>query len=58
MIKNRYPIPLIPELINQLCDAKYSPNWTFNGGTTTFGSKKEMSGRQPFGLIEDCLNPQ
>jgi hypothetical protein len=36
-IKNRYPLPLILELVNQLHGTKYLQSSMFNGATTMFG---------------------
>jgi hypothetical protein len=51
-IKNKYPLPLISDLINQLSSA--SPNSMSTGGTTMSGSRKATSGKPHFGQTADC----
>ena len=55
MTKNRYPLPLIKDLVDHL---KYSQSSTYDGDTTTSGSKRETNGKRHSGQIKDCLNQQ
>jgi len=43
-MKNAYPLPLIPDILNKSLKPRLSISlsWTFAGDTTTFGSKKEQ----------------
>ena len=52
-IKNRYPLPLIKELVDHL---KYSQSSTYDGDTTTSESMKETNGKRHSRQTEDCLN--
>ena len=49
-MKNTYPLPLIPDILNKVSKPRpsISLSWTSVGDTTTFGLKKEMSGRLLF----------
>jgi len=52
-VKNAYPLPLIQNILNKVSEPRLNfTNWTFAGGTTTFGSKKETSGRPLFRRTE------
>jgi hypothetical protein len=44
-IKNRYPLPLIPDLIAAVRKQHCSPNSTSDGATTTYESKRETNGK-------------
>ena len=46
MIKDKIPLPLIGEVINRLKEAKYFNKLNLTWGTTMFGLKKAMNGRQ------------
>jgi len=45
--QNRYPLPLISELIDKLGNAKSFQKWTYDGATITFVSRKMTNGKQP-----------
>ncbi|OCB87020.1 hypothetical protein A7U60_g5912 [Sanghuangporus baumii] len=45
MVKNKYLLLLINELIDKVKDAKYITKLTFAGGITTFGFARAMNGR-------------
>ncbi len=55
-IKNRYPLPLISELMDKLRGAKYFSSLTFSGNTTMFASRAVTSGKQHSELTEGCSN--
>jgi hypothetical protein len=55
-IPNRYPLPLILELIAQLRTLKYSPNLMSDKDTTTYASKKETNTKQRSKPNTDYLN--
>ena len=44
-IHNRYPLPLIPELIDNMKDSTLLPNSMSDGDTITFAFKKRINGR-------------
>jgi len=54
-IKNHYPIPLIPKLINQLYRAKYFTKLDVHWGIM-FAFVRVMSGTVPFWPTEGCSN--
>jgi hypothetical protein len=58
MIKNCYPLPLISELVNQLCGAKFFTKLDVRWGTKMFGSRRVTSGRQCFALIVASTSPR
>ena len=52
-VKNTYPLPLVPDIINLILDSKARyftnpiQNWMYIGDTTMCKSKREMSGKPP-----------
>ena len=54
-VKNKYPLPLIPELIAKLCGAKYftklDVQWGFNN------VRIKENGRPPSGPTTACMSP-
>ena len=56
-LKNNYPLPLIPELINKIGDAKLFTNkWIFDRDTTMSEFGKEMKEKQPLPVTEALMN--
>ncbi len=55
--KNRYPLPLISELMDKIRGASTSLNLMFDGDTIMYASRTVMNGRQHSGQTEVCLNP-
>jgi len=51
MVKNAYPLPLIPNILNIIskAKAKYFTKLDVQWGYNNVRIKGEMSGRQPFG---------
>jgi len=56
-VKNKYPLPLISELVSQLCRARYFTKLDIYWGLTMFALSLETSGRWPSESIEAYLNP-
>jgi len=54
-VKNAYPLPLIPDILNKVSEARpsISLSWMSAGDTTTFGSRR----RQVEGCLLDELSP-
>ena len=50
-VKNTYPLPLVPDIINLILDSKARyftnpiQNWMYVGDTTMYESKRETSGK-------------
>jgi hypothetical protein len=55
-IKNKYPLPLISELIPRLPSIACSLSSIFAGGTTTSGSKRATSTKPPSKQVKDYSN--
>jgi hypothetical protein len=55
-VKNRYPLPLISDILTHFEEQGTSPNSTYDGDTTIFAYKKEMNGKQHSEQIEDFLS--
>ena len=56
-VKNRYPLPLISELVSQLRRAKYFTKLDVRWGFKMCASSPEMNGRWPSIPIVAFLNP-
>ena len=56
-VKNRYPLPLIPELVEKLRGAKYFTKLDVRWGYQKSRSRKEMNGKWPFSVTKDYSNP-
>jgi len=58
-VKNRYPLPLISELVSQLCEAKYftklDVQWEFNNVCIKPGDKWKAAFRTNRGLFEPLV---
>jgi hypothetical protein len=58
-IKNRYPLPLISELVNQLCSAKYftklNVRWGYNNVRMKEGDEWKVAFRTNRGLFEPLV---
>jgi hypothetical protein len=58
-VKNKYPLPLIPELINQVCGAKYftklDVRWGFNNVHIKEGDEWKAAFRMNRGLFEPLV---
>ena len=57
-VKNAYPLPLISDLVDNLCHFLFLPSSMYNGVITISGSKKGMNGRLHSLLPSDCSNQQ
>ena len=56
-IQNAYPLPLIPELIDNMKESTLFTKSTFVGDITTFASEKKINGRLLSSPPWDFLNP-
>ncbi len=49
MVKNTYPLPLVPDIVNKISEAKAktSQSWTYAGDITMYVLKRVTSGKLP-----------
>ena len=57
-IPNKYPLPLISELIYDLAEKRLFSKFVFAGATTTFALKKVMNTKPPSKQAKDYLSQQ
>ena len=56
-IKNRYPLPLISELVSQLRGVRYFTKLDVHWGSIMYASSPEMNGKQPSAPTVASSNP-
>jgi hypothetical protein len=56
-IKNRYPLPLIGEIIDKIKDYSHYSKLNIHWGYNNVHIKREMNGKPPSRPTEEPLNP-